>query len=115
MSVDTKRLIDGDKAKAVLMNIACHLIEAGDNARAGAIGAAAKIIDRQPTVDAVEVIRCRNCRWARQANGGEPEETRGLIVCQCSKHAYVPAVPGVRKIVDSDDYCSCGERKEETT
>ena len=27
------------------------------------------VIDTTPTVDAVEVVRCKDCRWGREASG----------------------------------------------
>lgn len=49
-------------------------------------------IDKMPTVDAVPVIRCRNCRWGK--------ETCGNIECNMEYHSY-------------DWYCPNGEREEE--
>jgi hypothetical protein len=51
-----KRLIDGNKAQAVLVNMAEHLMEAGNPEMAGAVGYAAEVIGKQRTVDAVEVV-----------------------------------------------------------
>lgn len=53
--VNELRLIDGNKAQAVLVNMAEHLMEAGNPKMAGAVGYAAEVIGKQPTVDAVEV------------------------------------------------------------
>ena len=54
-----RRLIDGNKAQAVLVNMAEHLLEAGKPQMAGAVGYAAEVIGKQPTVDAVEVVHGR--------------------------------------------------------
>ena len=54
-----KRLIDANKAQAVLVNMAEHLLEAGNPEMAGAVGYAAEIIGKQHTVDAVEVVHGR--------------------------------------------------------
>ena len=51
-----KRLIDGNKAQAVLTNIAEHLLEAGNPEMAGAVGYAAEVIGNQKEVDAVVVV-----------------------------------------------------------
>lgn len=51
-----KRLIDANKAQAVLVNMAEHLLEAGNPEMAGAVGYAAEVIGKQKTVDAVEVV-----------------------------------------------------------
>lgn len=60
--IGAKRLIDATKAQAVLLNIAGHLMEAGNPEMAGAVGYAAEVIGKQKTVDAVEVVWCRNCK-----------------------------------------------------
>ena len=54
--VNEKRLIDANKAQAVLVNMAEHLQEAGNPEMAGAVGYAAELIGKQKTVDAVEVV-----------------------------------------------------------
>ena len=54
-----KRLIDGNKAQAVLVNMAEHLLEAGNPEMAGAVGYAAEIIGKQKVVDAVEIVHGR--------------------------------------------------------
>lgn len=51
-----------------------------------------------PPVDAVEVVRCRDCRYWQDNNGGYPHEE-----CRWG-HDETP---------DADDYCSYGERKEQ--
>lgn len=61
--VDEKRLIDANKAKAVLLNMAEHLMEAGNPEMAGSVGYAAELIGKQKTVDAVEVVRCKDCKY----------------------------------------------------
>lgn len=78
-----KRLIDANKAKAVLVNMAEHLLEAGNPEMAGAVGYAAEVIGKQKTVDAVEVVHgrwhkptpcsqefCTNCGLTPKTNFG---------------------------------------------
>ena len=52
-----------------------------------------KHIDAQTTVDAVEVVRCCECKWFSDLFG-------------CTKE------PDTFLVVNDDDYCSYGERKE---
>ena len=52
------------------------------------------IIDEAPTIDAVSVVRCKECKY------------KDMEIC--AMHRLV--VAGVRK---SDDYCSYGEREGE--
>ena len=58
-------------------------------------------IDDIPTVDAVEVVRCRDCRWYN------PE----LRICNL--HSESKGEPNVGYVVgmEPDDFCSYGERR----
>ena len=49
-------------------------------------------LSNAPTVDAVEVVRCKDCRWARSQDHREPTETpKGYLICQCFMHHHIPA------------------------
>ena len=52
-------------------------------------------IDTIPSVDAVEVVRCRECKHHKDTSVKEH--------AHCSLTGYT---------VEYDDFCSCGERKE---
>lgn len=54
-------------------------------------------VDEQPTIDAVSVIRCRDCKYWQDNNDGYPHEE-----CRWG-HGETP---------DANDFCSYGERKE---
>ena len=54
-------------------------------------------VDEQPTVDAVEVVRCKDCKYWQDNNDGYPHE-------ECRW--------GNGETPDPDDFCSYGERKE---
>ena len=69
------------------------------------------IIDEAPTVDAVEVVRCKDCRWARQKDIREPVETPRELICECFLHHHIPAPWGARLAVNPDDFCPYGERR----
>ena len=68
------RLIDADKAKEVLTKL---LYETALNNSGGASLMCEDIAENRletwfglvPTVDAVEVVRCKDCRWGREACG----------------------------------------------
>lgn len=53
------------------------------------------VIDSAPAVDAVEVVRCKDCRWHRDSRFG-------FIVCKHFNHA-----------VRADGYCNCGAKMHE--
>ena len=59
-------------------------------------------IDNAPTVDAVEVVRCKDCRFYEKVEYYHPIDDRAIkTVCRLFKRQMHP-----------DDYCSYGERKE---
>ena len=86
-----KRLIDANRAMEIVRNQgiahpnAYHLTNY-----------ATLILREAPTVDAVEVVRCRKCKYC------DPENYH------CDHHMGT-AAPLKRK---PDDFCSYGERKE---
>ena len=57
-------------------------------------------VDRMPTIDAVPVVRCKDCKYKGHLQGATDE-------------AYVCVVGwGLRGIVAEEDYCSYGVKKE---
>lgn len=81
------RLIDAGEAKVSL-----DWILVGD-----AADAACRVIDNVPTVDAVVVTRCKNCRY------------RGLICCP-AMHETIGN--GLVDYAVDNGYCWCGKPKE---
>lgn len=81
----TMRLIDGDKAK-----LALDWDLVGDTA-----DAACRVIDNAPTVDAVVVTRCKDCKHCTKFANSE-------MMVLCEKHDIVMLCDG---------FCSCGEPK----
>ena len=59
------------------------------------------ILREAPTVDAVPVVRCKDCKWFANNNGGE--------WFGCWLFNAIRAVPG--DAPTPDDFCSKGERK----
>lgn len=58
-------------------------------------------IDKSPTIDAVEVVRCKDCKWWQDSEVGVVE---------------YPICTRIHDMVfemGADGYCSKGERKEE--
>ena len=81
------RLIDAGKAKLSL-----DWILVGD-----AADAACRVIDSAPTVDAVVVTRCKDCRY------------RGLICCPA---VHETMGNGLVDYAVDNGYCWCGKPKE---
>ena len=65
--------------------------------------AAIKIIDNAPTIDAVPVVRCKDCKYYRYG-----KYFTGVKFCQ--RLPYYAAEGGLNTA--DDGFCSCGERKE---
>lgn len=92
-----RRLIDAGKTQAAIVNIAEHLAEAGNPEMAGAVIYATEVIGNQPTVDAVEVVRCKNCK---HCTTHEPSGKEKYYTCRYSLTRYV----------EPDDFCSHGKK-----
>lgn len=56
-----------------------------------------KVLKEQPTVEQPEIIRCKNCRYWQDNNGGYPHDE-----CRWNKD----------ETPFEDDYCSYAERRE---
>ena len=84
------RLIDADA-------LDWECIEHKYGARDDAVVDCEITIDIAPTLDAVPVVRCKDCRYYQDNNGGYPNAD-----CKWCKD----------ETPDANDYCSCGERNE---
>ena len=84
------RLIDADAMYA-------EWLGDGENEYVYDTNAVLESIDEQPTVDAVPVVRCKDCKYIAEAFDGSP----------CCKRLWRTAIPYVKE----DDFCSYGERK----
>lgn len=92
------RLIDSDKRIAGIKNQYCTGCDnyGGVRCRACWVDDAICLIDDAPTVDAVEVVRCKDCKYRK-----DPENR--FCNSYCTKHFSMQAKDG--------DFCSYGERK----
>ena len=63
------------------------------------------LILQAPTIDAVSVVRCRECKWYG-GDGWESDESRRRHWCNRVSEW------GKCIHVNADDYCSYGERRE---
>lgn len=71
---------------------------------------AKEIIRNAPTVDAVPVVRCRDCIEFEEI-GKHPTNNGGTPFGHCYHWQYEQGMSPNE--VDGDDFCSYGERKEE--
>lgn len=60
------------------------------------------MIDKRPTIDAVEVVRCKDCKYKRLYDEGETK----YYYCALEDR------PNRNWSVDDTDYCSWGEERE---
>lgn len=73
-------------------------------------GYAKSFIDDAPTVDAVEVVRCRECKHHRDKNEQEQKYlVEDILIC-----ISPDATDDCWNAVWPDHFCSYGERKEGT-
>ena len=102
--MDEKRLIDANALINAIPGIS------KDMKRPGAVELACLLmIAEAPTVDAVLVVRCKDCKYTRKKNGHE-QFMYNENVCICTKED----IWGINKseLVWSDGFCSYGERKD---
>lgn len=87
------RLVDADKLEVVTETVP-EDVENADDYMYG-FRRALEQMDKQPTVDAVPVVRCKDCIYWQDNNGGYPHKD-----CRW----------GNDETPDPYDYCSFGER-----
>ena len=88
------RLIDADALKTKA--IKCETFKLYD-APVFFKAVGTKEIDKAPTIDAVEVVRCQDCKYY--------EIHKPKVLENCERNGYIiPMKP--------DDFCSYGERKD---
>ena len=66
-------------------------------------------IDEQPTVDAVQVVRCEDCKY------WDKKDDAPYGYCMAMKHGFVSShwEIGIYRTYKGDFYCANGERREE--
>ena len=71
----------------------------------------AKQIADAPTVDAVEVVRCRECKhWGDE--DGKLQSSDGVLFARCKIHNYLLDGRHTGWCPTENDFCSYGERQE---
>jgi hypothetical protein len=67
-------------------------------------------IRAQPTVDAVEVVRCKDCdNWYEEMKAGRPE--LGNVTAPCSE--WSDQENGMARYTCENDFCSYGVRRQD--
>ena len=99
------RLIDADRAIEIVRNQgishpnAYHLTNY-----------ATLILREAPTVDAVEVVRCRDCKYWGDEDG-KLQDSDGALCARCTVHNYLIDGRHTGWCPTENDFCSYGERK----
>ena len=88
------RLIDIDALKTALFKI--HVHDGMDSEMLLYFDDAEKVIDTMPTIDAVQVVRCRECKHWGYVDGSN------LMTCQ----------NGILTMFEPYGFCSHGERRK---
>ena len=68
-------------------------------------------IEAAPTVDAVEVLRCRDCTYWGDEDG-KLQGSDGVLFARCKAHNYLIDGRHTGWCPSENDFCSYGERKE---
>ena len=88
-----KRLIDMDD---LLREVDRYFFLSADEVR--------RFVAHAPVVDAVEVVRCKDCRWLGELMGKDSGKPCG--------YGYCKNPIGIMGIAYNESYCSYGERKD---
>ena len=104
------RYIDADALKMDLYSIAKADCGYSADALAGLM-IAERVIDNAPTVDAVEIVRCRVCKhWGDE--DGKLQDSDGIIFARCKLHNYLIDGRHTGWCPSENNFCSYGERKD---
>ena len=68
-------------------------------------------IESAPTVDAVEVVRCRECKYWGDEDG-TLQRSDGVLFARCKIHNYLLDGRHTGWCPTENDFCSYGERKD---
>ena len=68
-------------------------------------------VEEMPTVDAVEVVRCRECKYWGDEDG-KLQRSDGVLFARCKIHNYLLDGRHTGWCPTENDFCSYGERKE---
>lgn len=74
-------------------------------------GYAKSFINDAPTIDAVPVVRCRECKYWGDEDG-KLQRSDGVLFARCKIHNYLLDGRHTGWCPTENDFCSYGERKE---
>ena len=68
-------------------------------------------VDEQQTIDAVPVVRCRDCKYWGDEDG-KLQRSDGVLFARCKVHNYLIDGRHTGWCPTENDFCSYGKRKE---
>ena len=104
-----ERLIDAD---AILKKAKPMEELDGDGIPCEVMAVSVILIDDAPTVDAVEVVRCRDCTYWGDEDG-KLQGSDGVLFARCKAHNYLIDGRHTGWCPSENDFCSYGERKDD--
>ena len=113
--MEERRLIDANALDEQFeKRIEWLLLEVHDKYSLGIYHGAATdkdLIGEMPTVDAVPVVRCRECKYLGDEDG-KLQNSDGVLFARCKVHNYLLDGRHTGWCPTENDFCSYGERKE---
>ena len=70
------------------------------------------MIRKRPTVDAVEVVRCRKCKYWGDEDG-KLQRSDGVLFARCKVHNYLLDGRHTGWCPTENDFCSYGEKRRD--
>lgn len=96
------RLIDADALKEIISGNSYILRDSINSMNFGMFwDGIEQAIDESPTIDAVPVVRCKDCKGSEVFQN----DSSGVMARYCKAFT-------LKRMVADDDYCSYGERKD---
>lgn len=104
------RLIDADK---IVNGIALYMAENAylNDTPLDALKMVSNWITEATAVDAVEVVRCRDCTYWGDEDG-KLQGSDGVLFARCKAHNYLIDGRHTGWCPSENDFCSYGERKD---
>ena len=101
------RLIDADELIKIITENVYTIIHEWNSIEPGmSLNGIMQAIDEQTIIDAIQVVRCKDCTYWQDQKEGVVEVPICKYDCRWDKK-------GVVIVMGADDYCSHGERKED--
>ena len=101
-----KRLIDADEARRRIIAFATGL-----HSEVLPVDTVMMLLMQIPPVDAVEVVRCRDCTYWGDEDG-KLQGSDGVLFARCKAHNYLIDGRHTGWCPSENDFCSYGERKD---